>query len=461
MMLRREVKANSEWPPVLLASAPAHVTPQPQEMAILSESEQEWLSRLPPWRAAEAATRGRYVLADDGKPLGGAPYRWFRLDSPKRDVSLGMLARLGWRIGAVALRWLADLADELSTAPADPRTFRRLAGCGSSPPSGAYLVRTAEARAGSLLATGPGTASNVGLAANAVALPYRTTGPWPCGASRRIVGHASATCRRGTLERSIHWAGFQIRSRELSMTADNKRRAARIPLSNAVPCGSRDRERTTTVGRDLLVSGHGPCQLVGAIEGRRCVSLSEGGPVNAEAGRRAESSEKAERSVRSTRNVDTDAFRKVMGVFPTGVTVVTSGRGEKAEGMTANAVMSVSLHPLLVLVSVHSEARLNSCIKEHRYYAINILASDQEHLGRHFSSSDRVGGYPTIKALGGEVSATSETPLAAGALAWIECALERVYPGGDHDLFLGRVEDISANGERGGPLLYHRGDYLR
>src|SRR3712207_7553483 len=81
-----------------------------------------------------------------------------------------------------------------------------------------------------------------------------------------------------------------------------------------------------------------------------------------------------------------------MSLFPTGVTVVTSGRGERTEGMTANAVISVSLDPLLILVSVHKDARLNERIKEECYYAVNLLAADQEGLSRLFASPERSSG---------------------------------------------------------------------
>src|SRR3712207_1369673 len=87
-----------------------------------------------------------------------------------------------------------------------------------------------------------------------------------------------------------------------------------------------------------------------------------------------------------------DALRGAMRLLPTGVTVVTSGREERAEGMTANALISVSLNPLLFLVSVHKDARLNPRIKEEGYFAVNILAEDQEGLSRLFASPERSSG---------------------------------------------------------------------
>jgi flavin reductase (DIM6/NTAB) family NADH-FMN oxidoreductase RutF len=155
---------------------------------------------------------------------------------------------------------------------------------------------------------------------------------------------------------------------------------------------------------------------------------------------------------------DGAALRNVMRHFPTGVTVVTSGREERAEGMTANAVISVSLDPLLFLVSVHKEARLNRRIREEGYFAVNILADDQEGLSRLFASPERSSGLQAIRSLGGGYGSTG-APLATGALAVIECELEEIYPGGDHDLFLGRVVAIRMGDTRKGPLVYHEGSY--
>lgn len=158
------------------------------------------------------------------------------------------------------------------------------------------------------------------------------------------------------------------------------------------------------------------------------------------------------------RGADPDALRTAMSHFPTGVTVVTSGREEHAEGMTANAVLSVSLDPLLFMVSVHKDARLNPRIREEGYFAASILADDQEGLSRLFASPERSSGLQAIHSLGGGYGTTG-APLAAGCLAIIECELEDVYPGGDHDLFLGRVVEVRLGDTRKGPLVFHEGDY--
>jgi flavin reductase (DIM6/NTAB) family NADH-FMN oxidoreductase RutF len=157
-------------------------------------------------------------------------------------------------------------------------------------------------------------------------------------------------------------------------------------------------------------------------------------------------------------SADADALRGAMSHFPTGVTVVTSGREERAEGMTANAVLSVSLDPLLFLVSVHKEARLNPRIKEEGYFAVNLLADDQEGLSRLFASPERSSGLQAIHSLGGGYGSTG-APLAAGAFAVIECELAEVYAGGDHELFLGRVVGVRMGDVRKGPLIFHEGTY--
>ena len=158
------------------------------------------------------------------------------------------------------------------------------------------------------------------------------------------------------------------------------------------------------------------------------------------------------------KGADADALRRAMSHFPTGVTVVTSGREEEVEGMTANAVISVSLDPLLILVSVHKDARLNPRIKQEGYFAVSLLADDQEGLSRLFASPERSSGLPALHSLGGGYGSTG-APLAAGALAAIECELQDVYYGGDHDLFLGRVVGVRLGDTRKGPLLFHEGAY--
>ncbi len=159
-----------------------------------------------------------------------------------------------------------------------------------------------------------------------------------------------------------------------------------------------------------------------------------------------------------TLGASAESLRGAMSHFPTGVTVVTSGSGEAAEGMTANAVISVSLDPLLFLVSVHQDARLNARIREQQTFVVNMLSDDQEGLSRLFSSPERSSGLQAVNSLGGGYG-TVGAPLAAGAIAAIECELQEIYAAGDHDLFLGAVVEVQSGDTRKAPLVFHEGKY--
>jgi flavin reductase (DIM6/NTAB) family NADH-FMN oxidoreductase RutF len=150
------------------------------------------------------------------------------------------------------------------------------------------------------------------------------------------------------------------------------------------------------------------------------------------------------------------ALRRVMRVFPTGVTIVTTGQDHEVQAMTANAVFSASLEPPLMLVSVHSTSRMTHCIKAMAGFVLNFLAGHQEHLARSFAKHDRPDGVSALAALGGRCGRTG-MPIVDGALAAIECELEAVHPAGDHELFLGRVIAMHLAEADGEALLFYRG----
>ena len=147
------------------------------------------------------------------------------------------------------------------------------------------------------------------------------------------------------------------------------------------------------------------------------------------------------------------AFRRTLGMFATGVTVVTTQADDQVHGMTANAFMSVSLRPPLVTISVDRRARMHVLLHEGRRYGISVLADEQRAL------SDRFAGRTTEEAGEVEFDLVHETPLVRGALAHIVARVVRSYWGGDHSLFLGQVE-YARYGE-GRPLLFHGGRYER
>jgi flavin reductase (DIM6/NTAB) family NADH-FMN oxidoreductase RutF len=145
------------------------------------------------------------------------------------------------------------------------------------------------------------------------------------------------------------------------------------------------------------------------------------------------------------------ALRKTLGMFATGVTVITTLRGEQVHGMTANAFMSVSLEPPLVLISVDRRTKMCGLLHEGSCYGVSVLCETQASL------SDRFAGRPCDDCPAPRFDLVRETPLVEGALAHFVARVERSYWGGDHSLFLGRVEYARQN--PGTPLLFHGGRY--
>ena len=147
------------------------------------------------------------------------------------------------------------------------------------------------------------------------------------------------------------------------------------------------------------------------------------------------------------------AFRRTLGMFATGVTVLTTRKGESVHGMTANAFMSVSLQPPLVLVSIDRRARMCELLHEGTRIGVNVLEARQWALSDHFAGRTVDGTSEPLFEL------VHDTPLVEGALAHLVARIVRSYWGGDHSLFLGQVE-FARYGD-GEPLLFHGGRYER
>lgn len=152
---------------------------------------------------------------------------------------------------------------------------------------------------------------------------------------------------------------------------------------------------------------------------------------------------------------DSAVQRKVMGRFATGVTVVTTGGPMGRHGLTANAVASLSLDPPLVMVAVDKRAHSLEFLKVNRCFAINILRLDQEDISRRFATP----GPKDFAGLDFEADAT-EAPILSGCLAYVDCRVVDILPGGDHEIFIGEVLSGGAQ-EDGAPLLYFHGQYRR
>jgi flavin reductase (DIM6/NTAB) family NADH-FMN oxidoreductase RutF len=147
------------------------------------------------------------------------------------------------------------------------------------------------------------------------------------------------------------------------------------------------------------------------------------------------------------------ALRQTLGMFTTGVTVITTLKGEQVHGMTANAFMSVSLEPPLVLISVDRRTKMCGMLHEGNRYGVSVLCETQSAL------SDRFAGRPCEDCPSPRFDLVHEAPLVEGALAHFVARVEKSYWGGDHSLFLGRVE--YARHHPGTPLLFHGGRYER
>ena len=153
---------------------------------------------------------------------------------------------------------------------------------------------------------------------------------------------------------------------------------------------------------------------------------------------------------------DPELFREVFGRFATGVAVITSagaqGNGVKG-GMTANALCSLSLDPLLALVCFENRARTLPIVRESGRFAVNLLAAEQERLAGVFASK-----LPEAEKLDGVAHRiVDEVPVLDGALAWATCELRELTPGGDHTIAIGTVVSLGLGG--GEPLLWYAGGY--
>lgn len=147
-------------------------------------------------------------------------------------------------------------------------------------------------------------------------------------------------------------------------------------------------------------------------------------------------------------------FRAALGMFATGVTIVTARTAEgQLIGLTANSFNSVSLAPPLVLWSLARAAASLAVFSAGSHYAINVLASDQKTLAERFAAkgADRWAGVPFDEGAGG-------APLLHGAAAAFECFNRSRYEEGDHVIFIGEVERC-VHRTGASPLLFHGGRY--
>ena len=153
----------------------------------------------------------------------------------------------------------------------------------------------------------------------------------------------------------------------------------------------------------------------------------------------------------------TDAnLRKMRGLFASGVTAVTTALDGRLRGVTVSAFTSVSLDPPLVLIALANETTLRDMLAESGIFAVNLLSDDQEFLSERFAArapivNEEFEGVPCFIAVTG-------APILEQSLAWYDCRVEATHPGGDHTLFVGRVEAMGFSENRE-PLIYFANRY--
>jgi flavin reductase (DIM6/NTAB) family NADH-FMN oxidoreductase RutF len=151
-----------------------------------------------------------------------------------------------------------------------------------------------------------------------------------------------------------------------------------------------------------------------------------------------------------------DELRDVMRRFPAPIAVVTTRDEDERYGLTVGSLVSLSLEPPLVGVSVGKESSSHEPIRRAQGFAVSLLSEAQEHEARHFARS---GVPPAFLWHGAAVRDGGRGPLLEGALAWLECRTRAAHDVGDHTLFVGEVESYQL-GEVGRGLVYRDSSYF-
>src|ERR1700757_4614864 len=146
-------------------------------------------------------------------------------------------------------------------------------------------------------------------------------------------------------------------------------------------------------------------------------------------------------------------FRKAMGCFATGVTVITVDQDGEVHGMTANAFSAVSLDPVLVLVCVDHRARTHAHLHARKRFGVNVLRSDQQAISEYYARVAETHQHP--ESAGARFDCTAHgTPVLQGALAYLECRLHSTQTAGDHTIFIAEIEEVVVH--EGEPLLFFK-----
>ncbi|MBX9394991.1 flavin reductase family protein [Streptomyces sp. TRM72054] len=150
-------------------------------------------------------------------------------------------------------------------------------------------------------------------------------------------------------------------------------------------------------------------------------------------------------------------FRRVLGSFATGVTVVTAPAADGPAGFACQSFSSLSLDPPLVAFMVGRTSTTWPRIARAGVFCVNVLSADQGELCRGFA----VSGGDKFAGVAYDTAPVSGSPRLAGTLAWVDCTIHAVHTGGDHLIVVGRVATLGVgDNEDGAPLLFHKGRFL-
>jgi flavin reductase (DIM6/NTAB) family NADH-FMN oxidoreductase RutF len=151
-------------------------------------------------------------------------------------------------------------------------------------------------------------------------------------------------------------------------------------------------------------------------------------------------------------SVDEVVFREAISHFATGVTVVTTISEGKPAGMTASAVASLSLDPVLLLVCINHKLPTHTAIEQSKRFVVNVLGEGQQDLALHFArpAADKFADVP--------LKTGHELPVLEDAIAFFLCDVHERFAGGDHSIFTGLVRECGAQPGRR-PLLYFRSGF--
>ena len=140
-----------------------------------------------------------------------------------------------------------------------------------------------------------------------------------------------------------------------------------------------------------------------------------------------------------------------MAHLPAGVVVISARLGDEYRGLTASSLVSISLDPPLVLVSIDNRSRMHRILQQAGAYGVSILSREQATLSQHFAGRPQEGLNVTFDW-------KDKLPLIPDAVAHLTCRVVDAHPAGDHTLYIGRVRHLSAVDYRP-PLLFHAGRY--